>query len=71
LCRKRFSPLHERLKGHSTVAVRNALEISQWWPPERLAAAQFARLEALLRNANDTVPYYRGLFRRIGFDRAP
>jgi len=61
-------PLHERLKGHSTVAVRNALEISQWWSPERLAAAQFARLEALLRNANDTVPYYRDLFRRIGFD---
>ena len=61
-------PLHERLKGHSTVAVRNALEVSQWWPPERLAAAQFARLEALLRNANDSVPYYRDLFRRIGFD---
>jgi len=61
-------PLHERFKGHSTVAVRNALEVSQWWPPERLAAAQFARLETLLRNANDSVPYYRDLFRRIGFD---
>ena len=61
-------PLHERLKGHSTVAVRRALEVSQWWPPERLAAAQSARLAALLRNANDSVPYYRDLFRRIGFD---
>ena len=61
-------PLHERLKGHSTVTVRQALEASQWWPPERLAAAQFARLKALLRNADDTVPYYRDLFRRLGFD---
>ncbi len=61
-------PLHERLKCHSTVAVRKALEASQWWPPERLAAAQFARLQALLRHADDSVPYYRDLFRRIGFD---
>ncbi len=67
-CRGAIFPLHERLKGHSTVAVRQALEASQWWPPERLAAAQFARLEALLRNANDSVPYYRDLFRRSGFD---
>jgi phenylacetate-CoA ligase len=61
-------PLHERLKGHSTVAARKALEASQWWPPERLSAAQFAGLAALLCQANDSVPYYRDLFRRIGFD---
>ena len=61
-------PLHERLKGHSTVAVRNALEISQWWPAERLAAAQLTDLAALLRHANDCVLYYRDLFRNIGFD---
>ncbi len=61
-------PLQELVKGHSTVAVRRALEASQWWPPDRLAAAQFARLAALLRHANDAVPYYRELFRRIGFD---
>ena len=61
-------PLHERLKGHSTVAVRNALEASQWWPAEQLSAAQFEGLAALLRHAGDSVPYYRDLFRRIGFD---
>ena len=61
-------PLHERLKGHSTVAVRAGLEASQWWPAERLAAAQFDGLAALLRHANDCVPYYHDLFRRIGFD---
>lgn len=61
-------PLHERLKGHSTVAVRNALEISQWWPAERIAAAQLDSLVALLKHANECVPYFRALFRRIGFD---
>ncbi len=61
-------PLQERLKGHSTVAVRRALEASQWWPAERLAAAQLDRLAALLRHANEFVPYYRDLFRGIGFD---
>jgi phenylacetate-CoA ligase len=61
-------PLHERLKGHSTVAVRKALEASQWWPAERLASLQLERLAELLRHANDHVPYYRDLFRRIGFD---
>ena len=65
---KAIFPLHERLKGHSTVAVRNALEDSQWWPAERLAAAQFEGLAALLRHAGEFVPYYRDLFRRIGFD---
>jgi phenylacetate-CoA ligase len=61
-------PLHERLKSHSTVAVRNALETSQWWSAEQLSAAQFTGLAALLRHANECVPYYRDLFRRIGFD---
>ena len=61
-------PLHERMKGHSTVAVRNALEESQWWTSERLALAQRDGLVALLRHANEYVPYYRDLFQRIGFD---
>ncbi|MEO8346689.1 MAG: phenylacetate--CoA ligase family protein, partial [Betaproteobacteria bacterium] len=61
-------PLQEHLKGHTTVAVRRTLEASQWWPAERIAALQFDRLAALLRHANACVPYYRELFRRIGFD---
>ena len=35
-------PIHERLKHHSTVAVRRQLEDSQWWPADHLAA-QLAR----------------------------
>ena len=55
-------PLHERLKGHDSVAVRRRLEQSQWWSPERLRELQLQRLQALLRNAATQVPYYRRLF---------
>lgn len=61
-------PLHERLKSHTSVAVRRGLEQSQWWAPEQLQALQLARLRALLNAANDDVPYYRELFARLRFD---
>ena len=61
-------PLHERLKRHSTVAVRKALEDSQWWSAERLAAFQVERLRALLTDVGRHVPYYRDLFARLAFD---
>ena len=60
-------PLQERLKGHSTVAVRRGLEDSQWWSPERLADLQTQRLRRLLTEAA-AVPYWQGLFRERGFD---
>jgi phenylacetate-CoA ligase len=60
-------PLHERLKGHDTVAIRKALEESQWWPPERLAALRLERLRGLLEHAARRVPYYRRRFAEIGF----
>jgi phenylacetate-CoA ligase len=63
-------PLHERLKGHGTVAVRRGLEASQWWPPERIAELQLTRLQALLRDVGQHVPYYRRLFAEHGFDPA-
>lgn len=60
-------PLHERLKGHDSFAVRRSLEESQWWPRERLESVQLARLRALLEHAGEQVPYYRELFRRLDF----
>ncbi|MBG6080386.1 phenylacetate--CoA ligase family protein [Rubrivivax gelatinosus] len=63
-------PLHERLKRHDSVAVRRALEASQWWPPERLEALRVERLRALLGQAGRHVPYYRELFAAAGFDPA-
>ena len=39
LCSSLLFPLHERLKGHHSVALHRELEASQWWPAERLLAA--------------------------------
>ncbi|WP_332671490.1 phenylacetate--CoA ligase family protein [Aromatoleum sp.] len=61
-------PLHERLKGHDSVALRRRLEESQWWSPERLEADRTARLRGFLARIGATVPYYRELFARRGFD---
>ncbi|MDR1996229.1 AMP-binding protein [Azonexus sp.] len=61
-------PLHERLKHHSSVAVRRQLEASQWWSPEQLATLQLERLRRLLTQAQNHVPYYRQLFADLGFD---
>jgi len=61
-------PLHERLKRHTTVAVRQRMEASQWWPPAELEALQLRRLRALLARAEAKVPHYRDQFAVIGFD---
>lgn len=60
-------PLQERLKRHTTVAVRRALEQTQWWAPERIAALQGERLRGLLSRAAE-VPYWRELFARLRLD---
>ncbi len=63
-------PLQERLKKHNSVAVRRQMEASQWWPAEAVAQHQTQRLKALLMHAQGHVPYYRDLFRGLGFDAA-
>lgn len=63
-------PLHERAKGHDTVARRRELEESQWWSREGILELQLYRLRGLLRHAQARVPYYRDLFRECGFDPA-
>lgn len=63
-------PLQERLKSHTTVAVRRRMEETQWWPRERLEALRIERLKTLLAHAGRHVPYYRDAFRRAGFDPA-
>ncbi|WP_275983213.1 phenylacetate--CoA ligase family protein [Propionivibrio soli] len=61
-------PLQEKLKGHGTVAIRRAMDESQWWPKERLDALRLQRLRDLLTKATEHVPHYRDCFRRIEFD---
>jgi len=63
-------PLHERLKHHRSTGVRRSLERSQWWDRDRLDALRLARLRGLLRQAGAHVPYYRELFRALGFSAA-
>jgi len=66
-CSQFLFPLHERLKGHNSVAVRVRLEESQWWSAERLADDRAQRLREFLVDIGQRVPYYRDLFSRLGF----
>jgi len=63
-------PLHERLKGHSTVQVMRAMEHSQWLPRNELEQLQLSRLRAFLVRIGHDVPYYRQLFASLDFDPA-
>lgn len=70
LCANLLFPLHERLKHHDSVARRRQLEDSQWWPASRIEQHRIQRLRAFLGEIGRTVPYYRDLFGREGFDPA-
>lgn len=68
LCSSLLFPLHERVKGHSSTALRRELERTQWLPPEDLSQLQLARLRRFLTQVQRSVPYYRTLFRQRGVD---
>ena len=68
LCSHVVFPLHERLKGHASVAVRERLERSQWLSRAAIEAERVVRLREALQDAGTRVPYYRDLFARHGFD---
>ena len=61
-------PLHERLKGHTSVAIRRALEQSQWLDAPALQALQLRRLNALLADVGRSVPYWRQWFAQQGIE---
>ena len=63
-------PLHERLKGHDSVALRRRLERSQWLPGAEIARLQALRLREFLVEIGQRVPYWHALFRERGFDPA-
>ena len=68
LCSGLMFPLHERIKGHDSVARRQRLEESQWWDEEKFRVSQLARLRGFLSDIGEKVPYYRDLFKRLSFD---
>lgn len=61
-------PLHERLKHHNSVALRQQMEKVQWWSTDRIAAYQLQRLRDLLMDVGTHVPYYQALFAKHGFN---
>jgi phenylacetate-CoA ligase len=67
LCSSILFPIHERIKGHHSVALRRELEQTQWWSAARLQELQVSRLRQFLTDVGRRVPYYRDVFARIGF----
>lgn len=68
ICSNFLFPLHERIKGHDSVALRKRLEESQWWPAEQLKSYRTRRLQQFLADIGQRVPYYRQLFKQLNFD---
>jgi len=54
-------PVHEQLKGHSTVRVRKEMECTQWLSTDELSDLQAMRLNAFLADVYRHVPYFRQL----------
>jgi phenylacetate-CoA ligase len=61
-------PLQEKLKKHDTLAIRKAMDDSQWWSPEKLEKYRLERLRSLLVKVGKNVPYYRDCFSSLGFN---
>lgn len=66
-------PLYYRLPdsicyGPEYAPTMRLLAESETWSEERLAAYQLSRLRDMLRHCAKNVPYYRRLFREVGFD---
>ena len=55
-------PLHERLKGHDSVNLRQQLESSQWKSAEEIEAIASAKLQTFIAKIYSSVPYYKKLF---------
>lgn len=68
ICSNFLFPLHERIKGHDSVALRKRLEESQWWNSEQLEAYRVLRLQQFLVDIGQHVPYYQQLFKQLSFD---
>ena len=67
-CSNVLFPVHERMKGHRSVALRKELERTQWMETGELERIRLARLKNFLMRAGTDVPYYRRLFAASGFD---
>jgi phenylacetate-CoA ligase len=60
--------LRDKINGYNILDQYNILRLSQYWDKTQIEDLQLAKLKKLLIYANLKVPYYRKLFKRIGFD---
>lgn len=68
LVSKVLFPLHEKLKGHTTVAIRREMERSQWLGIDEIRERQVERLRGLLHHCKEHVPYYRDVLAGLGVE---
>lgn len=61
-------PAIPKLNSNILLTLLFQLEQSQWWPPERLRAAQFRQASHLLRHAFESVTYYQKRLGEVGFN---
>src|SRR5690349_1105829 len=71
--KKILRPVYYRLPasfcyGPQFGATLRLLDESEQWSRDQLADYQLNKLRALLAHADRHVPYYKKLFRRVGFD---
>ncbi|MBL8378462.1 MAG: phenylacetate--CoA ligase family protein [Burkholderiales bacterium] len=53
-------------EGQALLAAQFQFDRTQWWPAEKLKAAQFAQLRRLVAHAVDHVPHYRDGLAKLG-----
>jgi phenylacetate-CoA ligase len=58
-------PLHELLKKHHTVRIKQQLEKTQWHSREQILEAQQLRLQKFIRDICRHVPYYQHLLQKL------
>jgi phenylacetate-CoA ligase len=68
VCASLLFPIHERLKSHTSVAVRRRLEEQERWPREKLEDWRVSQLRTFLQRIGLSVPYYRDLFAQLNFN---
>jgi phenylacetate-CoA ligase len=61
-CTNFLFPLHEKLKGHKSVAIKTQLEESQWRPFDEISTETEQRLSDFLAHCYENVPYYTKVF---------
>ena len=59
-------PLHERIKKHQTVQIKNSMNKSQWWTQEEIEQLQISRLKQLISECTSSVPFYKKLLQERG-----